>query len=64
MLQLYDLMVMGLKQQVLACLTPADFLLVTLNHLDAMAAYATSPPVLDLVNATLSLFREVRWKWR
>ncbi|KAK4319855.1 hypothetical protein Pmani_009242 [Petrolisthes manimaculis] len=56
--KLYDLMVMGLKQQMLACPTPTDLLMVTLNHLDAMVAYATSPPVLVQVNATLSLFRE------
>lgn len=57
--QLYDLMVMALKHQVLMCPQPADLLLVTLNHLDALRAYATSPTVSEQVESTVSLFIQV-----
>ncbi|XP_066962093.1 protein OSCP1 [Macrobrachium rosenbergii] len=57
--KLFDLMLMGLKHQVLMCPQPLDLLLVTLNHLDALRFYASSPPVLAQVEATLNLFIKV-----
>lgn len=52
-------MVMALKQQVLMCSQPADLLLITLNHLDALRAYATTPTVSAQVESTLTLFIQV-----
>lgn len=57
--KLFDLMMMGVKQQVLMCSQPSDLLLVTLNHLDALRMYATYPAILSQVEATLNLFRKV-----
>lgn len=56
--KLYDLMVMAVKQQVLMCTQPGDLLLMTLNHLDALTSFATSPTVLAHVESTLNLFRQ------
>ncbi|XP_068238459.1 protein OSCP1-like [Palaemon carinicauda] len=53
--KLFDLMLMGLKYQVLMCPQPLDLLLVTLNHLDALKSYASSTSVLAQVEDTLNL---------
>ncbi|KAK7072230.1 Protein oscp1 [Halocaridina rubra] len=57
--KLFDLMVMAVKQQVLICPQPGDLLLITLNHLDAIRYYASAPPVLAQVEATVHLFRKI-----
>ncbi|XP_071544185.1 protein OSCP1 [Panulirus ornatus] len=56
--KLYDLMVMALKHQVLMCSHPGELLLITLNHLDALRAFSTTPPVLMLVESTVTMFRQ------
>ncbi|XP_068238782.1 protein OSCP1-like [Palaemon carinicauda] len=57
--KLFDLMLMGLKYQVLMCPQPLDLLLVTLNHLDALKSYASSTSVLAQVEDTLNLLIKV-----
>ena len=42
-LQLYDLMVMAVKQQILLSSDPKDLVMVTLNHLDAIHDYVRNP---------------------
>ena len=41
--QLYDLMVMAVKQQILLSRDPKDLVAVTLNHLDAIHDYVRNP---------------------
>ncbi|XP_037082097.1 protein OSCP1-like [Pollicipes pollicipes] len=53
--KLYDLMVMVFKYQVEQCASPQQLLLVTLNHLDRMAEYATAPRVQRQVDAAYHL---------
>ena len=43
MAQLYDLMVMAVKQQILLSRDPKDLVFVTLNHLDAIHDYIRDP---------------------
>ena len=43
MAQLYDLMVMAVKQQILLSRDPKDLVMVTLNHLDAIHDYIRDP---------------------
>lgn len=59
--QLYDLMTMALKYQVLLCPRPKDVLLVTFNHLDAIKGFIQdSPALLHLVDETFRQLLEVR----
>ncbi|NWR21236.1 OSCP1 protein, partial [Emberiza fucata] len=52
-LQLYDLMTMAFKYQVLLCPRPRDILLVTFNHLDAIKDFISdSPGILNQVDET------------
>lgn len=53
-MQLYDLMLMVFKYQVVNCSSPQDILLVTLNHLDAIKDCAR--PYLDLTNKVKNLY--------
>ena len=41
--QLYDLMTMGFKYQILACSHPAELLDITINHLCAPLPHPVSP---------------------
>lgn len=60
-LQLYDLMTMAFKYQVLLCPRPRDILLVTFNHLDAIKDFISdSPAILNQVDETFRLLIEVR----
>lgn len=60
--QLYDLMTMALKYQVLLCPRPKDVLLVTFNHLDAIKGFIQdSPTLLQLVDETFRQLIEVRY---
>lgn len=43
-LQLYDLMTMAFKYQVLLCPRPKDILLVTFNHMDAIKDFVRDTP--------------------
>jgi len=60
-LQLYDLMTMAFKYQVLLCPRPKDILLVTFNHLDAIKDFIhDSPGILNQVDETFRQLIEVR----
>lgn len=60
-LQLYDLMTMAFKYQVLLCPRPRDILLVTFNHLDAIKDFISdSPGILNQVDETFRRLIEVR----
>lgn len=58
--QLYDLMTMAFKYQVLLCPRPKDVLLVTFNHLDAIKGFIRdSPTILHQVDETFQQLTEV-----
>ena len=58
--QLYDLMTMAFKYQVLLCPRPKDVLLVTLNHLDAIKGLIQdSPTILHQVDETFRQLTDV-----
>jgi len=58
--QLYDLMTMAFKYQVLLCPRPKDVLLVTFNHLDAIKGFIQdSPTILHQVDETFRQLTEV-----
>lgn len=59
--QLYDLMTMAFKYQVLLCPRPKDVLLVTFNHLDTIKGFIQdSPTILHQVEETFRQLTEVR----
>ncbi|XP_043243588.1 protein OSCP1-like [Amphibalanus amphitrite] len=53
--KLYDLMAMVFKYQVEQCSHPRQLLMVTLNHLDSMACFATAPRVSKQVQTAYDL---------
>lgn len=58
--QLYDLMTMAFKYQVLLCPRPKDVLLVTFNHLDAIKGLIQdSPTILHQVDETFRQLTDV-----
>lgn len=60
-LQLYDLMTMAFKYQVLLCPRPKDILLVTFNHLDTIKDFVhESPGILNQVDETFRQLIDVR----
>lgn len=62
-LQLYELMIMAFKYQVLLCPRPRDLLLVSYNHIDAVRELIRDTPVvLNQVDETHRKIMEVsRW---
>lgn len=58
-MQLYDLMTMGFKYQLLGCAQPSDMLQVTLNHFDFLADVVRGSEVQPLVEKARSLVVEV-----
>lgn len=44
--QLYDLMTMAFKYQVLLCPRPKDILLVSFNHMDAIKDFVRDTPII------------------
>ena len=58
--QLYDLMAMVFKYQAEQCSHPRQLLMVTLNHLDSMARFATAPRVRKQVHTAHELAVQVR----
>lgn len=59
-IQLYDLMTMAFKYQVLLCPRPKDVLLVTFNHLDAIKGFIQdSPAIQHQVEETFRQLTEV-----
>lgn len=65
-LQLYDLMTMAFKYQVLLCPRPKDILLVSFNHMDAIRDFVKdAPAILNQVDETYQQLIEVgsvKWK--
>ncbi|KAL0604798.1 Protein OSCP1 [Plecturocebus cupreus] len=58
--QLYDLMTMAFKYQVLLCPRPKDVLLVTFNHLDTIKGFIRdSPTILQQVDETFRQLIEI-----
>lgn len=59
-LQLYDLMTMAFKYQVLLCPRPKDILLVSFNHMDAIRDFVKdTPSILSQVDETYQQLIEV-----
>ena len=58
-LQLYDLMTMGFKHQILSCTSPAQLLQVTLNHMESVRGLVSGNPVEDLVEDAIAQFTTV-----
>lgn len=58
--QLYDLMTMAFKYQVLLCPRPKDILLVSFNHMDAIKDFVkNSPCILSQIDDTYRKLIEV-----
>lgn len=58
--QLYDLMTMAFKYQVLLCPRPKDILLVSFNHMDAIKDFVKdTPSILSQVDETYQQLIEV-----
>lgn len=58
--QLYDLMTMAFKYQVLLCPRPKDILLVSFNHMDAIRDFVKdTPSILNQVDETYQQLIEV-----
>lgn len=59
--QLYDLMTMAFKFQVLLCPRPKDILLVSFNHMDAIKDFVKdTPSILSQVDETYRQLIEVQ----
>ena len=57
--QLYDLMTMSVKFQLMLCPCAADIMKVTYNHVNSMRKLVRSPAVLDLLDKAFITFNEV-----
>lgn len=58
--QLYDLMTMAFKYQVLLCPRPKDILLISFNHMDAIRDFVKgTPSILNQVDETYQELIEV-----
>lgn len=58
--KLYDLMTMVFKHQVVMCAQPSDIICVTLNHLDAMRDFVSTPLIHKQIDGTYMKIMEVR----
>merc|ERR1712227_298328 len=56
--KLYDLMMMGFKQQMLCVNHSEEIVFVTLNHLQRIRELVHTPPVLEIVDNTIQLVKE------
>ena len=57
--KLFDLMLMGVKYQLLSCTSPDEFYNVTLTHLQAIADLIKGSAVEGLVNETMQSFKQM-----
>jgi len=57
--KLFDLMLMGIKYQVLSTTSPEEIYFLTLKHLDTMAEIVKGTPAEVLINDTASKFKDV-----
>lgn len=58
--KLYDLMIMAFKYQVIMTCQPHELILITLNHLDALRGFVSTPALQDQVDKTYTMLMEVR----
>ena len=58
-LQLYDLMLMATKHQILMCRNPRHLVMITLNHIDAMLDFTTNTAVKQNIHAAYELLIQV-----
>lgn len=58
--QLYDLMTMGFKYQMICCATPVHLMQLTLNHLESLIAIVDNPSVAELIEGAKSFVTSVR----
>ena len=57
--QLYDLMVMATKHQILICRNPRHLVMITLNHIDAIMDFTTNPAVKQNIQTAYELLIQV-----
>lgn len=57
--KLYDLMTMAFKYQVFMAPRPVDLILVTMNHLDAIRNFVSSPAIQSQIDAAHEMIVEV-----
>ena len=60
--QLYDLMTMGFKHQILGCTCPTQLLQVTLNHMETVRSLVEGNPVVELIEEAIAVVTSVRWE--
>jgi hypothetical protein len=58
--KLYDLMIMAFKYQVLMARQPLDLILITLNHIDAIRNFVSTPALQAQVDKTYTMLMQVR----
>lgn len=58
-LQLFDLMTMGLKRQLVASATPMELMDITLNHLETVEGLVDAVDVRDLVRSAITRTHKV-----
>ena len=56
--KLYDLMVMGFKQQMLCVQYPEEAVFVTLNHLQKIKALVLTAPVIEICDSTIKMIQD------
>ncbi|PSN51191.1 Protein OSCP1 [Blattella germanica] len=57
--KLYDLMIMAFKYQVLMARQPLELILITLNHLDAIRNFVSTPALQNQVNNTYEMLMKM-----
>jgi len=58
--KLYDLMIMALKYQILMACQPLELILITLNHIDAIRNFVSTPALQLQVDETYRMLMQVR----
>jgi hypothetical protein len=58
--KLYDLMIMAFKYQVIMACQPLELILITLNHIDAIRDFVSTPALQAQVDITYTMLMEVR----
>jgi hypothetical protein len=58
--KLYDLMIMAFKYQVVMACQPFELMLITLNHIDAIRDFVSTPALQIQVDRTYTMLMEVR----
>jgi hypothetical protein len=58
--KLYDLMIMALKYQIIMACQPFELIAITLNHIDAIRDFVSTPSIQIQVDRTYTMLMEVR----